>query len=93
MLSLPEDTTATNRLNSGDQQMSCQSLSLDGVRAVQVIPSGEVITRSPVPVYATATNKLSSGDQQTERQLLSLDGVRAVQVIPSGEVIMLSSPE
>ena len=54
-------------------------------RLVQVIPSGLVITRLPVPSILTATNKPLP--YVTEYQLLSAGVVRLVQVIPSGLVI------
>src|SRR3989344_9705663 len=57
------------------------------VLAVQVMPSGEVITRL-VPLKLTAANKPSSGDQAMPHQpLVSTAEVLAVQVMPSGEVI------
>jgi hypothetical protein len=51
------------------------------------MPSGEVITRLPVPEPATAQNKLSDGDQAMEDQPLSAALVLDVHVMPSGEVI------
>ena len=54
---------------------------------VQVIPSGLVITRLPLPLFETATNRPTSADQHTDSQLLSAALVRMVQVIPSGLVI------
>ena len=51
------------------------------------MPSGDVITRLPVPLDATATNKDNSGDQQTLFQKLSTIDVLAVQLIPFGDVI------
>jgi predicted DNA-binding protein len=80
-LPVPEYATATNILSSLDQHTERQLLSAADVRAVQVIPSGLVITRLPVPEYATATNILSSLDQHTEYQLLSAADVRAVHVL------------
>lgn len=64
-----------------------QALSAALVLIVHVVPSGEVITRLPVPLLATATNKLRSEDQQTDCQALSAALVRVVQFTPSGEVI------
>ena len=66
-----------------------QMLSTAEVWAVQVIPSGLVITRLPVPVPATATNfSCPVGPPQvTPSQMLSTAEVWAVQVIPSGLVI------
>ena len=55
------------------------------MRIVQVIPSGLVITRFPVPLSLTATNKPLP--YVTDCHQLSAAGVRAVQVIPSGLVI------
>jgi hypothetical protein len=51
------------------------------VRAVQVTPSGEVITRFPEPDVATATN--SPLPYVTPVQLLSAALVRLVHPIPS----------
>ena len=48
----------------GDQQGDTQLLSAALVRVVQVTPSGDVITRLPVPVLATAQNRPISGDQR-----------------------------
>lgn len=62
------------------------------MRLVQLIPSGLVITLSPVPVLDTATNKPISGAHVIDCQLLPLAGVRLVQVIPSGLVIATPSP-
>src|SRR5574337_399475 len=55
------------------------------VRTVQVIPSGEVITRL-VPPSATATNNRSSGDHVTAVHGLFAGDVRCVHVAPSVEV-------
>ena len=60
------------------------------VRVVQVVPSGLVIIRVPVPEDATAQNNISSGDQQTEFQLLSAELVLVVHVVPLGDVITRS---
>ena len=89
MAPIPEFDTAQNKDNSGDQQILNQPLSAGVVRAVQLIPSGEVITLLPVPEVDTAQNKDNSGDQQILCQLLSAGVVRVVQLIPSGEVITL----
>jgi hypothetical protein len=67
--------------------MAYHSLSAALDRIVQLRPSGEVITRLPVPVKLTAQNRPSSGDQQTDSQSLSAALVRVVQVTPSGDVI------
>jgi hypothetical protein len=65
----PEKATATKIDNSGAQQTSRHALSAADVRVVQLIPSGLVITRFPVPpASATATNNDSSGAQHTEIQ-------------------------
>ena len=55
------------------------------MRLVQVIPSGLVITRLPVPVLLTVTN--NPLPCVTENHSLSADDVRLVQVVPSGLVI------
>jgi hypothetical protein len=81
------DVTATNNDASGDQHTLLQLLVLADARAVQVMPSGLVITRLLVPEVATATNKDLSGDQHTLVQVLSTADERAVQVMPSGLVI------
>ena len=51
------------------------------MRPVQVIPSGLVITRLPLPSTLTATNKPLP--YATEFHWLSAADVRLVQVIPS----------
>ena len=60
-------------------------LSAADVRLVQVIPSGLVITRLPVPLPLTATNKPLP--YVTEYQSLFAADVRAVQLTPSALVI------
>ena len=62
-----------------------QLSSVAEVREVQVIPSGLVITRFPVPDDATATNKPPPYVTLVQ-ELLAAD-VCEVQVIPSGLVI------
>jgi hypothetical protein len=57
--------------------------------AIQLIPSGDVITLFPVPLAATAQNRLSDGDHVIENHWLSAALVRAVHVTPSGDVITL----
>jgi hypothetical protein len=57
---VPDDATATNNNNSGDQQTEVQSLLADEVLAVHVVKSFDVITRLPVPEEETATNKFNS---------------------------------
>ena len=59
------------------------------MRAVQVMPSGEVMIRAVPPKSATATNVSCPGTppQVTEFQLLSAAEVRLVQVVPSGDVM------
>ncbi|GBF38527.1 hypothetical protein LPTSP1_15200 [Leptospira johnsonii] len=58
-LPVPVFATATNRYNSGDQQMEVHRLSAALNLAVQFVPSGEVMTRLPVPLKDTATNKFN----------------------------------
>ncbi|MBI4136620.1 hypothetical protein HY469_01005, partial [Candidatus Roizmanbacteria bacterium] len=82
---VPLFATATNKLSAGDQVTLCHELTLT-LRAVQVIPLGEVITRF-VPAADTATNKLSAGDQVTLDHVLASAAERAVQVKPSGLVM------
>ncbi len=52
---------------------------------VQAMPSGDVITRLPVPEVATATKRLLP--KVTLFQLLSTIETRLVHTMPSGEVI------
>ena len=49
---------------------------------VQVIPSGDVITRLFVPLVPTATNNPNSADQITLFHVLSAADVRVVHVVP-----------
>ena len=74
----------------GDQITEFQALSAALALLVHVIPSGLVITLSPVPLCDTAANNDNSGDQVTEFQLLSAALALLVHVIPSGLVITLS---
>ncbi|WP_210412985.1 hypothetical protein, partial [Leptospira biflexa] len=67
-------------------QTELQMLSTALVLEVQLIPSGEVITLLPVPLFDTATSKPSSVDQLTDIQLF-VGLILKVQLIPSGEVI------
>jgi hypothetical protein len=62
-----------------------QPLSAADVREVQVMPSGLVITRFPVPDEATATNNFcpAGPPQVTDIQPLSAADVRGVQLMPS----------
>lgn len=85
---MPFCAPAQKRPSSGDQQMEVQLLSAALARVVQVTPSGDVITRLPVPLLATAAKRPSSGDQQTEFHILSAL-VCVVQVTPSGDVSAL----
>ena len=78
--------TAQNSPSSGDQQTDSQLLSAALVRMVQLTPSGEVMTRLPVPLMETAQNSPSSGDQQTDSQPLSAALVRMVQPSASGRM-------
>jgi hypothetical protein len=68
---VPEAATATNNPSSGAQVTEYHWLSAAETLAVQVIPSGEVMTLFPVPEFATATNNPSSLAQVTDLQLLS----------------------
>ena len=61
-----------------------QAFATAAVRDVQVIPSGDVMTRY-VPVLLTATNKPLP--KVTELQRFASGGVSEVQVMPSGEVM------
>lgn len=78
---LPPCQTAQKSPNSGDQQTSLQLL-LVIVRAVHVIPSGEVDTVLP---FLTAQNSPLSGLQQTDCQFPAVM-VLGVHVTPSADV-------
>ena len=80
---MPLRATATNR--PLPYVTSFHKLSAAEVRAVQVIPSGLVITRLPVPLFATATNRPLP--YVTLLQLLSAAEAREVQITPSWLVI------
>ena len=67
---LPLLATATSSSRCGDQQRQAQVLSAAEVRLVQLLPSGEVITRLPVPLLLNATSRPSSAAQQIATQLL-----------------------
>jgi hypothetical protein len=69
-LPVPEVATAQNRPNDGAQVIAFQLLSAADGRAVQVIPSGLVITRLPVPELAEAQNRPNDGAQVIALQLL-----------------------
>ena len=56
------------------------------------MPSGEVITRLPVPVMDTATNRLNSAAHTIASHWFAAAAERAVQVVPLGEVITLFVP-
>ena len=55
LLFVPDVATATNSLSSGLQTTLLHELSAADVLVVHVIPSGDVITRFPIPDHATAT--------------------------------------
>ena len=61
------DDTATNIVNSGDQQMDDHvgDPTLGVVRVVQISPSGLVAAAVVLVVNATAANNLNVGDQAT----------------------------
>ena len=84
---LPLLATATSTSRCGDQQRQVQVLSAAEVRLVQVLPSGEVITRLPVPLLLNATSRPSSAAQQSAIQLLVLAALRRDQLRPSLDVI------
>lgn len=84
LLPAPSAATAQNNLASGAQQTERQIFCAGACWAVQLIPSGLVIT--DVPVAETAQKILSSGDQQTLPQ--DPDGpALLVQLMPSGLVM------
>ena len=77
----------------------CQLALAGSVRAVQVMPSGLVMTRLPTPLVATATNTScpAGPPHVTEPHLLFEAEVREVQVMPSALVmtepkLLLSDP-
>ena len=71
--------TATNSFKgAGTHTIEVHTLSLAETLEVHTYPSGLVITRLPVPLYATAANNERSGDQATACQLLSAALLRAV---------------
>ena len=80
---LTPQATATN--SPPPYVTDAQALSAGLVRDVHVIPSGDVITRLPVPEEATATKMPFA--YVTIFQLLLAALVRDVHVIPSGDVI------
>ena len=84
-MTLPFRPTATQRADP--RVIARRSSVVLLVRWVQLMPSGEVITRLPVPEFPTATRIDFSGAQAMPDQLLSAALVRWVQVTPSGEVI------
>lgn len=79
-------TLAANRPSSGDQAMEIHAFASAAALAVQVMPSGEVMTLF-VPGLDTAANRPSSGDQAMDRQLFASADALAVQVMPSGLVM------
>jgi hypothetical protein len=81
---MPPEVPAQNNPSSGLQHTLFQD-SVGELLPVQVIPSGDVITRN-VELLATAQNKLSSGLQHTDCQPDETANP-PVQVIPSGDVI------
>jgi len=92
---VPDAATATN--NSDPTGPPCtietQLLSAADDRRVHVMPSTDVITRLPIPVYAaTATKYLepTGPPYAIEYQSILMGVVRLVHVIPSGEVITRS---
>ena len=71
LVPVPELETAQKMDNSCDQTTDCQFSFAAAVRAVHVIPSGDVITRSlmvPAVESETAQKRHSSGDQHTDVQ-------------------------
>ena len=78
--------TEQNILLSEDQQTEYQPTSAALDLAVQVIPSGDVITLLPVPVIEVAQNNLNSGDQQIPRQSLFTAAALLVHSMPLGDV-------
>ena len=88
MTLVPLYPTATNK-PEGDQTIEChQEVVSIGARGVQVVPSGEVMTRLvPVAVLATAANKPNSGDHAMFLHEFASAAARAVHVMPSGEVM------
>lgn len=87
MLFVEEETaTAQNNRNSGDQHTVRHVSALGDVRALHVMPSGEVtICWATVPVAATAQNNPNWGLQHTPDGAMGL--ARSVQLTPSGLVM------
>jgi len=86
ILFVPLVATAIKAPTSRDQHIDFHAPMVP-LLAVQVVPSGEVITLSPLAMDATDTNKLSSIDQHTEYHCCAVAAALGVQVVPSGEVI------
>src|SRR5207237_6923110 len=62
---VPSLETATKILTSGAQAIEVHELFAALVRVIHPLPSTEVMTLVPLPVFETATNKRSSGDHVT----------------------------
>src|SRR3569832_2125540 len=86
-LPVPLLAVEQKRPSCGLQATDSHELSAGGVRAVHVMPSGDVIMPSPVPVAATAQNSPISGAHVRPRHGLAAAAARAVQFMPSGDVI------
>lgn len=78
---VPFVATAQNNLRAGAQQTVCQAFCSAAVRAVHVVPSGDVITRC-VPSEEVAQNIPRNGDQQTLLQVFDSAALWEVQVTP-----------
>lgn len=89
---LPESPTAKNVDMSGAHVMPNHCTLAVEVRAVQLIPSGLVITRFEVPVLDTEARRASSGDQQILPHKLFTPGGRLVHVMASVLVAMTPDP-
>ena len=82
---VPSLDTAQNK--EPDHATLCQEFSSEAFLEVQLIPSGDVSTLSPVPLEATAQNKVKLGDQSMLRQKLLAADVLDVQLVPFVDVI------
>ncbi|QGT54575.1 hypothetical protein b3_0335 [Synechococcus phage B3] len=78
--------TAHNNPRDSEKHTVVQVLSAADVPAVHVTPSGDVMTRLPVPNRATAHNNPKDLEKHTEAQLLSIVAL-VVHVTPSGDVM------
>ena len=84
--------TAQNLVAPVPEQTEFHVASAAERRMLHVLPSFDVITRLPVPLFATATNILVSDDQHTDVQLFALTPAPKYHVIPSPEYAAIAPP-